>query len=390
MNLSSPYSLLNHNENSDQFYHELSLFTDSILYDSEHALGSYASEFRLYLEQSGIKDLPSKNESLIQSIMPGIFWINYEANACGTKGFFIWMLSKLYTGRKKFPSLKNSIDHLRGFIGYKVLRHNPCNPSKISLSSYSKLLSWLQATGEFNEEVKKLGLWRQFLLSKEKSYALDFLSDSINYANQFFIKGNKALGEYTKPLENFRQNHSRTYKNREDYFFTSRKENEYYLNMVGAEILNRDLREEFNRTSQKVLLLPTCMRPAANTDCKAVFDGIEYKCMSCSKSCNIGKIAHEMRAYGIPTYLIPHSSGFSKTLAKWQGKKDVSLVGVACVLNLLTGGYEMKNLGISSQCVFLDYCGCKKHWHNSGIPTDLNIQQLHKTLKNDQGVLKVA
>ena len=390
MNLTSPYSLLNHSENSDIFYHELSLFTDSILNDAEQSLGRYASEFRQFLKQEGTKDIPSKDESLLQSIMPGIFWINYEANARETKGIFIWVLTKLYAGRKKFPTLKNNIDQLRGFIGYKVLRHNSGNTLKISLSSYRKLLSWLQATGEFNEEVKKLGLWRQFLLSKEKAYALDFLSDSIKFANQFSIEGNKALGEYTNPLASFRQNHARTYKNREDYFFTSRKENEYYLNMVGAEILNRDLREEFNQTSHKVLLLPTCMRPAANTECKAVFDGIEYKCTSCSKNCNIGKIAHEMRASEIPTYLIPHSSGFSKTLAKWQGKKDVSLVGVACVLNLLTGGYEMKNLGISSQCVFLDYCGCKKHWHHSGIPTDLNIQQLQRTLKNESGELKVA
>ncbi|NJK98458.1 MAG: DUF116 domain-containing protein [Bacteroidales bacterium] len=51
---------------------------------------------------------------------------------------------------------------------------------------------------------------------------------------------------------------------------------------------------------------------------------------------------------------------------------------MACVLNLLKGGYEMQKLNIPSQCVFLDYCGCQKHWHKNGIPTDLNSNQLQK------------
>jgi uncharacterized protein len=51
-------------------------------------------------------------------------------------------------------------------------------------------------------------------------------------------------------------------------------------------------------------------------------------------------------------------------------------VGVTCILNLLTGGYEMKRLNIASQCVFLDYCGCKKHWDNDERPTTLNLQEL--------------
>jgi hypothetical protein len=83
-----------------------------------------------------------------------------------------------------------------------------------------------------------------------------------------------------------------------------------------------------------------------------------------------------MKKDGITSYLIPHSSDFSKFLVKWKDCPDTSLIGVACVLNLITGGYEMKRLNISSQCVFLDYCGCKKHWDKDGIATSLNVNQL--------------
>ncbi|MBK7029286.1 MAG: DUF116 domain-containing protein [Bacteroidales bacterium] len=90
------------------------------------------------------------------------------------------------------------------------------------------------------------------------------------------------------------------------------------------------------------------------------------------------------------TYIIPHSSDFTRFLEKWQNQPDTSLIGVACILNLLTGGYEMKNLNISSQCIFLDYCGCKKHWNEEGIPTDLNINQLKKVAGNAAKSLMVA
>jgi uncharacterized protein len=54
-------------------------------------------------------------------------------------------------------------------------------------------------------------------------------------------------------------------------------------------------------------------------------------------------------------------------------------VGVACVLNLIQGGYEMQSLGIPSQCVFLNSCSCKQHWI-SGAPTQIDFSKLVATL----------
>ena len=87
-----------------------------------------------------------------------------------------------------------------------------------------------------------------------------------------------------------------------------------------------------------------------------------------------------MSKQGITAYLIPHSSDFSRFLVKWKDNRDTSLIGVACVLNLIAGGYEMKRLNIPSQCVFLDYCGCKKHWDKDGIATSLNVNQVKRII----------
>ena len=79
--------------------------------------------------------------------------------------------------------------------------------------------------------------------------------------------------------------------------------------------------------------------------------------------------------------MIPHSSDFTTWLGRWRDTQKVGVVGVACMLNLFTGGYEMKDLNIPAQCVLLDRCGCKQHWHPEGIPTSLDRQQLLQTLR---------
>jgi len=87
------------------------------------------------------------------------------------------------------------------------------------------------------------------------------------------------------------------------------------------------------------------------------------------------KTAREMKNSGIETVLIRHSSDFSRWLKPWANQNSTGLIGTACVLNLLDGGYEMKNLNIPSQCVFLDYCGCNKHWDKAGLATQINTEQ---------------
>ena len=55
-------------------------------------------------------------------------------------------------------------------------------------------------------------------------------------------------------------------------------------------------------------------------------------------------------------------------------------MGIACVSHLISGGWKAKSLGMPPQCVLLDYCGCRKHWHERGIPTDINFGRLLEIL----------
>lgn len=377
MTKSITYSLANYQKDSGSFYRDLSAFTDSILYETDTEVDGFVEDFSDFVKKNKTELLRTHNEYLVEFLMIGVYWTNYSGNASVTGSFSKSLLKKLYKQRKRFPEYKAEIDKVRGILAYMFLgKNNRVLSANFNLRSFTSLLSWMSASGEFNEEVQRLQNWAAFLKTTNETYTGRLIETSVLFAERFSVKGIESLSKYMQNLNYFHQNTLPSYKYREDYFFASRSENEYLLNMFAAEVLNRGLHKDFIKTKKKVLLLPTCMRKAPASGCKAKSDGKELVCVSCSSECNIGKVSSEMKKEGITSYLIPHSSEFSKFLVKWKNCPDTSLIGVACVLNLITGGYEMKRLNISSQCVFLDYCGCKKHWDKDGIATSLNVNQL--------------
>ncbi len=87
------------------------------------------------------------------------------------------------------------------------------------------------------------------------------------------------------------------------------------------------------------------------------------------------------RKFGFSVHLVPHESS---VLSDKDGKKlfgdEVAILGIACVSNLISGGWKVKASDIAPQCVLLDHCGCRKHWHEQGIATDINMGQLRNVL----------
>ena len=185
-----------------------------------------------------------------------------------------------------------------------------------------------------------------------------------------------ALGKYTTGVAGFLETTCAARFWREDQIFCGRQPVEYHLGMVASEVMNDGLRDAFNRKSKKVLLVPTCMRGARGDDCKAVVRGLDIRCAGCDPDCAVNRISRRMGAEGVQVFMVPHSSGFSRWLERWQSDPNVGVAAVACMMNILAGGYEMRARGIASQCVPLDYPGCKKHWTQDGLPTAANEERL--------------
>lgn len=153
--------------------------------------------------------------------------------------------------------------------------------------------------------------------------------------------------------------------------------------MVGAELMNRGFREKFINTYKKSLLIPACMRIRTDDECKSVKNNFDMKCTGCDLECRVYHLTKLGKEKNFSVHIIPHSSDFTTWLKTWAVNTGIGIVGVACPLNLITGGLELKSLNIPAQCLLLDYCGCRNHWDKDGFATDLNTTKLLEILGNN-------
>ncbi len=366
----------------NNFYPILREYTDQFLLKVSPESSQIVSDFIYYVGEKEMEVAENHDELLLQFLMIPVFSHHYGGHAQALSEVRYNILKKLYSLRQKYSRLKPMLDPVRGRLSSKWLTTRRNDESKDPSVSLSRLLNWMEASGEFREEVARLRKLQAFLKDQSIEYRKHFYRSANSLRNTFLNLSQTLLSPFVAGVKDFVESSRDWYFGREDYFFTGRATEEYYLNMLGAELMNRSLRAEFEKTRKKVVLLPTCMRTAPE-GCKASIKGNEMRCVGCNPDCNAGKIYHKFRDLADEVVLIPHSSDFSRWLKKWEGQKDTGLIGVACVLNLLLGGYEMKNLKIPSQCVFLDYPGCRNHWdiHGLGIPTNLSHPQLGEILR---------
>jgi hypothetical protein len=248
-----------------------------------------------------------------------------------------------------------------------------------ALETLNRLLGWLQATGNFNEEVKRLNHWRDFFAAQAPEQIENDLAAALAFADWFDARSVDALGRYTRNVETFlRETHPR-YRGREDALFCGRQRVEYHLNMLGTEILNRAFRASFLQTRRKIVVVPPCMRAQSDAQCQARATTFGAQCAACTPGCRIHQLTRFGEKQGFGVFILPDEL---KTFSgKPSGADDrLGIVGVSCVLTNAPGGWEMQTLGVPAQGLPLDYCGCRYHWHPDGIPTDINFQQALRLL----------
>ena len=367
------YFLCESNESSTEFYKKNLNFSKKVLNKLEGNFSNDINDYMNYINKNNMEQLRSKSEYLLEILMIGVFWKEHVNKAISLSKIPRNILIKLSTLREK-ESIKKIVDINRGLLEYLFLNRRSNDKVKISLENYKKLVNYLKACGDYKEEAKRLEVWISYFFSLNKNKVEKILTSYLEFAKYFEDISQEVLGIYTKNVNLFLKNIDKKYKYREDFLFCSRKEVEYHLNMVGAQIMNEAYRKEFLKTKEKRLLLPSCMRIKDEKNCKAIKTEEGYICNSCSKNCNVNKYDKLGKKYNFQVYIIPHESSISVKIKIKDG--HIGIIGVACVLNLISGGLKAKNLGFVPQCVFLDYCGCKDHWHDKGIITDINMSYL--------------
>jgi uncharacterized protein len=376
------YSLYGNGEDRESFYRELSHFADEFYPYLQESIGADAVSYMEYIRAHHTESVRYYGEYLLEPLIAGVLWNEYGAAAQKSSALAAGIVSFLYKIRKINLFVKEVADYLRGYALNMIIHDNTkiVVAEEITLKKFIRLNAWLSATGDFREESSRLSGWISYLKTLARDEQKRILNKWADNARIFSEQTRETLGQYTKRVNAYRQNVPVSNRNRENRIFCARAESEYHLNMFAAEILNREYKKDFDSKREKIVLLPTCMRGGNARRCRAVTDGNKTRCARCTEKCGINRVTTALEKHGVQTSLIPHSSDFTRFLKKWENSGSTGLIGVACVLNLLTGGYEMRRLGISSQCVFLDFSGCSKHWDSEGTATSLYIQRLFDIL----------
>jgi hypothetical protein len=375
------YSLKNGQRTSDQFYRDVAAFTDEVIAGAT-ALHPVVERYQAYLKASGKEAVRTRDEYVFELALLGTLWREYADDAHSVSGGWTWIMAGLASLRQRGGMVKSVADRLRGVFATVFLspvNRNWCPaPTRDHLG---KLLNWMAATGDYVQETRRLRQWRDYWDGLSSDEVAADITAAIGFADWFEGHSLAALGEYTPNVEQFLQEKQPGHRWKEDVIFSARRRVEYHLNMVGAEIMNRAFRADFQKAKNKAVVLPACMRYYPKPQCKARSNGVSCDCAECVPQCRVNQLVKMGRKFGFSVHLVPHESS---VLSNKDGKKlfgdDVGILGIACVSNLISGGWKVKAYGVPPQCVLLDHCGCRKHCHGQGIATDINMGRLMEIL----------
>jgi len=377
------YSLKLEKSNSQEYYKTVREFTNEVIKHSEKTLLPIASDFKEYLISFNLEDIREDEEYILELLSFGILWYKYSQIALHIRFAPFITLSNMSEWRKKHQHLKPYIDSLRGILFTLFILPKVRTKKDLPLATLEQIdhaCKWFEATGEFREQVLRFIRWRAYWKQKDPEELFRIFKTIKEFTRWFEENSNSVLGKYTMKVNQFLENSSAAYRWREDRISCTRSRLEYHLNMVGAELMNRAFRDNFKKTETKAVLLPGCMRWYNNEKCKArrIKEGLI--CGGCQSKCRVNQIREMGRKNNFEVYIIPHASDLS-LWSPQAGKPTRGVIASACVTTLVEGGWELKRYNVPAQCVLLDYSGCKKHWHCSGMPTSLNIHEL-KSIMN--------
>ena len=253
------YSLREKYYNSNLFYDKLSSFTKNIEKDIDYTCGKYIKNYMNFLDKNHVENMRTELEYYMEILMIGVLWKNYINRAVNLKIVpknILIFLSHL----RNLENIKTYVDKNRGIMETIFLNKEDNKIANTNTGNFKKLIGYLEATGDFKEEIKRLKNWEEYFKIKNDKEIKEIISLSLQLETIFERKAKVELGIYTKRVNDFLTLADEKYKYREDYISCIKSEVEYHFNMVGAEIMNNAYKDQFIEAKEKRLLLPACMR----------------------------------------------------------------------------------------------------------------------------------
>lgn len=338
------------------------------------------SGFKEYSLPADPVQVRSSLEHCLELLVLGVIWEERKSSVTKLQGGLKFLFRSLQTASAKNNRIKKPARRLYGLsAGAFLVKNNSLRDIALSLENIAQLIAWMEATGEYPFETRRLQAWFSYFQQLEPELLKEYLQ-KIEEVTQYFLSRSQAvLGSYTAGVDEFLADDWLKHRFSEDVILCGKKKGEYYLNMVGAELLNKAYRHDFLQTQRKLLAVPACMCVAKDR-CQAEPAVMGKSCVGCSKSCQVNHLQELGGKRGFDVLIIPHTSTFNSSGLARLSQDSVGIIGVACVTSLINGGLMLRHFGIPAQCVLLEYSGCQRHWDPIGNITSINIERLEALL----------
>ncbi|MBE0695904.1 MAG: DUF116 domain-containing protein, partial [Anaerolineaceae bacterium] len=290
------YSLRDGQTCSRVFYQGVAQFTDEVVSTGERLLGPVEDSFFEHLREKGgeaprTREVPrTRAEYFLDLLMIGVLWGIYASSARRLTRPGAWFLGEASRLRERGPGWKKIADSMRGlFSAWLRPARTQTNTSAplASLKDLDRLQRWMQAAGRLAQEARRVEIWRGFFTVQTAERVAEALAAVTAFSAWFEERSLAVLGAYTPQVERFLKETHPAYRWREDFILCGRQRVEYHLNMVGTEILNRALREAFQQTKKRIVLVPPCMAALPDDRCKAKPTPYGNRCAGCTRDCAV-------------------------------------------------------------------------------------------------------
>jgi hypothetical protein len=252
-----------------------------------------------------------------------------------------------------------------------------------------RLIVWMRSAN-MGAQAERMEGWRDYLGSLDEQCAQAILARCLLLAEDFAESAEAALGEYTRDADAFLAEARTCARWRYDAPLITRTRVEYHLGMLGSEILTRAYRERYLAAGRKIVIMPDCLcahtlritnrsENGEQAHCQAEKTSLGGKCAACTPGCKARQITGLGEKYGFEAYILPDDlRGIG--VGSCSKLVDVGVVGISCVLTNWDAGWQVYDAGVPCQGVLLDYAGCRNHWDDQGISTDVNLKKLLETV----------
>ena len=375
---------ITYNLNAGNYYDDIKKFAQEVITKVEQDHGKIIRDYMDFIAAEEIEEVRTHKEYLFEFLALGVLanlYLNDVLETSKTSYVFMQNLLKL---KDQHSKLEKIIEWLQKFLNTVLLHsahRNDYNYEFVNKDDLKELLQWLEATGEYEEEVLRFKNWEQYFDSKFSVKVSYDLKAAMSLAEWFVEQAQEKLGQYTKNVEKFRKQEQSKHLWRQDILLRTKPEREYHLNMLGAQIMNQVWRPKFLATTNKVILAPTCMRAKNGPECQAEETELGLQCTHCDRDCNINLIDSLGSQGEFEVVIIDPAHNFADYFSQWRDQRETGLIVIACALNLLLLNYKLQRFNIPGQALILDYCGCQLHWSTEGMTTDIDLDELLATLR---------